>query len=166
MNFFNYLNQDREANRYNATKGKYIVFLFRFAQLIRKKKILSLIFFWYPLFYKLFVHWLLCVEIYPESEIGPGLQLMHVHSLVIHPNTIIGENCILRQSTTIGVKLRANGNKALNTPIIGDNVDIGANSILLGAITIGNNAIIGAGAVVIADVPANRVAVGNPARIL
>lgn len=91
---------------------------------------------------------------------------MHVHSLVIHPNTIIGRNCTLRQSTTIGVKLKANGDMASSTPVIGNNVDIGASSVLLGPITIGDNAIIGAGAIVIINVPTNRVAVGNPARVI
>jgi putative colanic acid biosynthesis acetyltransferase WcaB len=166
MDFFDYLSQDKAANKYNATKGKYIVFLFRLAQLVQKRRGLSVVLFWYPIFYKLFVHWLLCVELYPESIIGPGLQLMHIHSLVVHPNTIIGKNCTLRQSTTIGVKLKADGNITSSTPIIGDNVDIGANSVLLGPINIGNNAIIGAGAVVIRDIPANSIAVGNPARIL
>ena len=166
MNFFEYLNQDKNVNKYNVTKGKYVVILFRLAQLVQKRKSLSVILFWYPVFYRLFVHWFLCVEIYPESDIGPGLQLMHAHSLVIHPNTIIGKNCTLRQSTTIGVKLKLNGDTASSTPIIGDNVDIGAHSVLLGSITIGDNVTIGAGAIVIASVPADRVAVGNPARVL
>lgn len=166
MTFFEYLNQDKNENKYNATKGKYVVILFRLAQLIQKNKSLSILLFWYPLFYKFFVHWLLCVEIYPESNIGPGLQLMHVHSLVIHPNTIIGRNCTLRQSTTIGVRLKLNGHTALSTPIIGNNVDIGAHSVLLGPIKIGDNVTIGAGAIVIVSVPANSVAVGNPARVI
>ena len=166
MGFTKYIMQDREANRYNATKGKYIVILFRIAQLAKRKGVLSIALFWYPFFYKLFVHWILCVEIYPESVIGPGLQLWHVHSLVVHPNTVIGKNCVLRQSTTIGVKLKNDGSTTVNVPIIGDNVDIGANSIIIGAITIGNNVTIGAGSVVIRSVSANKVAVGNPARIL
>ena len=49
-------------------------------------------------------------------------------------------------------------------PIIGDNVDIGSNSVLLGAIKIGDNAVIGAGAVVLHDVPPGDVVAGNPAR--
>ena len=53
-----------------------------------------------------------------------------------------------------------------NAPIIGDNVNIGSNTCIIGEITIGDNVVIGAGSVVVKDVPSNVVIVGNPARII
>jgi serine acetyltransferase len=166
MNFLEYVSQDKEANRGNTTKGKYVVPLFRLAQFVQRRRALSILLFWYFPLYKFFTHWLLCVEIYPESEIGSGLQLWHAHALVVHPNTKIGLNCTLRQSTTIGIKMGKDGSTNHHAPIIGNNVDIGANSVIIGPISIGNNAIIGAGSIVVKDVPANAVVVGNPARIV
>ena len=53
-----------------------------------------------------------------------------------------------------------------NSPIIGDNVNVGVGSIIVGKIVIGSNVIIGAGSVVVKDLPNNCVAAGNPARII
>lgn len=80
--------------------------------------------------------------------------------IVISPSAIIGKNCTIYQNVTIGQK---NGK---NAAIIGDNVLICANACILGNIKIGDNAIIGAGAVVIKDVPANAVVAGNPAEVI
>ena len=74
----------------------------------------------------------------------------------------IGDNFIVRNGTTIGNK---NFDKALR-PTIGDNVDIGANSIIIGDIKIGNNVIIGAGSVVVKNIPSNCIIAGNPAKII
>ena len=166
MNFIKFINQDRQANWHNVTKGKYIVVLFRTSQFINNRKFLSKVFFLYPPFYKLFVHWILCVELYPECVIGDGLTLWHAHSLVVHPATKIGRNCSLRQSTTIGTKKNRDGSINQNAPVIGDNVDIGANVSIIGPITIGDNVIIGAGSVVVKDVPSYSIVAGNPARII
>jgi putative colanic acid biosynthesis acetyltransferase WcaB len=116
-------------------------------------------------FYKFFVDWLLGVEIRLGTRIGPRLQLWHPRAVVIHETAVLGADCILRQSTTIGNKTNADGTPG-PAPIIGDNVDIGANAVILGAITIGNSARIGAGSVVVKDVPASVSVAGNPARII
>jgi len=71
----------------------------------------------------------------------------------------------LRQSTTIGTKKGCDGSINQSAPIIGDNVDIGSNVVIVGPVKIGNNVSIGAGSVV-KDVPANATVVGNPARII
>ena len=72
---------------------------------------------------------------------------------------IIGDNFSCLHLTTIGV----NGN---GRPIIGSNVTLGANVTIIGPITIGDNVIIGAGSVVVKDVPDNCIVAGNPARII
>lgn len=92
-------------------------------------------------------------------------MLFHGQALVVNQGVIIGENCTLRNSTTIGHKRQADGTFS-PCPRIGNNVDIGANVVIIGDVEIGDNVIIGAGTVVTKSIPANSVVVGNPARIL
>lgn len=81
--------------------------------------------------------------------------------VVIHDRTIIGTNCIIGPNVTIGGR-----NGLFEVPIIGSNVEISTGAKVLGPIHIGNNAIIGANAVVIQDVPANAIVAGVPAKII
>lgn len=89
--------------------------------------------------------------------------------VVIHQKAKIGAGSLIMQHVTIGGNLgksrEYNGNK-LTCPIIGDNVFIGPNASILGPVVIGNNVQIGAGAVVMEDIPANAIAVGSPARVV
>ena len=78
---------------------------------------------------------------------------------VIHTATIIGDGCTINQNVTIG---RNFGDKKV--PIIGNNVYIGAGSVVFGEITIGDNAIIGSNSVVNKSVPPNTIVAGNPAK--
>jgi len=94
------------------------------------------------------------------SEIEGGAYFAHPRSTGINANHI-GKNFSARQLTTLGNK-RDGDNK--NRPYIGDNVTLGANVTIIGAIHIGNNVIIGAGSVVVKDIPDNCVAVGNPCK--
>lgn len=75
----------------------------------------------------------------------------------------IGRGAIIRQLTTFGVKSK---NRHSERPWIGRNVDFGANVNCIGNIRIGDNAIIGVGSVVVKDIPANAIVVGNPAKII
>jgi serine O-acetyltransferase len=93
------------------------------------------------------------------EDIGPGLMLMHGFATIITARTI-GADCQISQQVTIGYDDRG------APPILGDRVRVGANAVVLGPITIGNDAVVGAGAVVIRDVPAGTVVGGVPARIL
>ena len=80
-------------------------------------------------------------------------------ALVSHGGAVIGSGCTLRHCTTIGMKSHPD-----DVPLIGDRVDIGCNSVIIGRIRVGDGAVIGAGSVVVKDVPAGAVVVGNPAR--
>lgn len=93
-----------------------------------------------------------------HSKIGKGLLGIHPIGTTINAKEI-GENFSIRNNTVIG---KGNG----GVPIIGNNVDVGTNSVIIGGITIGNNVVIGAGSVVTKSVPDNCVVVGNPAYIL
>lgn len=95
------------------------------------------------------------------ASIGPGLRIHHFGGIVISPNVTIGRNCTLRNNVCIGN--RHGGN---DTPTIGDNVEFGVGSVVIGNIRVGNNARIGANAVVLRDVPENASAVGVPARLI
>ncbi len=81
--------------------------------------------------------------------------------IVIHARAVIGKNCMIGQNTTIGGR-----SGHYEVPKIGDNVDICAGARVLGPITIGNNVVIGANAVVIKDIPDNAVVAGVPAKII
>jgi putative colanic acid biosynthesis acetyltransferase WcaB len=113
----------------------------------------------------LFVEWNLGIELPRKLTAGKNLIIYHGQALVVNQGVIIGENCVLRNSVTIGHKKLADGTFT-KCPRIGNNVDVGANVCIIGDVTIGNNVIIGAGAVVIKDIPDNSIAVGNPARVL
>jgi serine acetyltransferase len=97
-----------------------------------------------------------------KTKIGKGTVFPH-HALgiVIHPYAIIGENCKIEQNVTIG------GRSGITVlPVIGDNVMIGAGALVLGPVKIGDNVQIGAGAVVVNDIPENCVVTGIPAKII
>ena len=83
----------------------------------------------------------------------------HALGVVIYKNVKIGNNCKIRQGTTIGIK-----EGSIEAPIIGDNVDIGANCTIIGPVIIGNNVIIGAGSVVVKSIPNGEIWAGNPAK--
>jgi len=119
----------------------------------------------FVLFYKVLTTWILGVELPPETRVGPQLRLIHPQGIVVNGQTRIGARVILRANTTIGNVMGADG-VASASPNIGDDVELGANVVLVGPLTIGPGARVGAGAVVVRDVPAGRVAVGNPARLL
>jgi putative colanic acid biosynthesis acetyltransferase WcaB len=109
--------------------------------------------------YQLLTIWVMGIDLNYKASIGSGLRLHHPIGLVIHEAAILGRDCVLRQCTTIGMRRTAS-----DCPVIGDRVNIGSNSVLIGAITIGNDAVIGAGSVLIHDVLPGDVVAGNPAR--
>ena len=94
------------------------------------------------------------------AKIGKNLRLAYWGmGVVVHTQSIIGDNCHIGQNVTIG------GNKH-GIPQIGNNVRVGGGSFVFGDIRIGNNVIIGANSVVNKDIPDNVVVAGNPFRIL
>jgi serine O-acetyltransferase len=96
-------------------------------------------------------------EIDLNCKIGGGLLLPHPNGIVIHPNTVIGVNCLIFQQVT----LAGGGNGT--APIIEGHVDIGAGAKILGNVTLGKHSRIGANAVVTKDVPEGKTAIGIPA---
>jgi serine O-acetyltransferase len=99
------------------------------------------------------------IEIHPAADIGEGLFIDHGMGVVIGETAEIGVDVTLYQGVTLGGTGFAAGKRH---PTVEDNVTIGSGAKLLGPITIGHGAKIGANAVVIHDVPANSTVVGNP----
>jgi serine O-acetyltransferase len=96
-----------------------------------------------------------------ETRVGRRLVIEHFGGIVVSGDTVIGDDVRLRQGVTLG--LRRTG--LPGAPVIGHRVDIGAGAKILGPVHIGDDAVIGANAVVLCDVPAGALAVGIPARI-
>jgi serine O-acetyltransferase len=99
------------------------------------------------------------IEIHPAANVGEGLFIDHGNGVVIGETADIGENVTLYQGVTLGGTGFATGKRH---PTVQDNVTIGSGAKLLGPITIGHGAKIGANSVVIHDVPPNSTVVGNP----
>lgn len=94
------------------------------------------------------------------TKIGEGLCIAHFAGIVINNSVVVGKKCTIFQGVTIG-SMRGQG-----IPIIGDNCIIFTGAKIIGNVQIGNNVVIGAGAVVVKNLPDNCVAVGVPAKIV
>ena len=161
-----YLFQDYTSNR-GDVKAIFILSFFRLVHPFACRK--GTIWWWLgvPLMivYRILVEYILCVELRASTQVGTGLRIEHGYSLVINDRTIIGRNVHLRHCVTIGCVKMPDGSQG-PCPIIGDNVEVGANSVILGDISVGDNVKIGAGSVVTKDVQPNAIVVGNPARVI
>jgi putative colanic acid biosynthesis acetyltransferase WcaB len=157
--------QDWQVNKGNA-KGRVILVAYRAANFFTYIPLpFRYVGYPYLIAYRVFVEWILGVELPWKLRVGVGLRLHHGQALVVNDRAIIGNNCLLRHSTTIGVGATSIDYSGA-APVIGDNVDVGSNVVILGSIYVGDGAVIGAGSVVLNDVPAGAVVVGNPARVL
>jgi serine O-acetyltransferase len=103
------------------------------------------------------------VEIEPGAQIGARLRISHGHGTVIGHGVRIGDDCRILHAVTLG---RASYDSTDGYPAIGDRVTIYAGSAVLGNITVGDDAVIGAGVVVTKDVPAGATLFAAPARVL
>jgi serine O-acetyltransferase len=98
-----------------------------------------------------------------ECNIGPGLYIGHFGTIIFPRYGRFGRNCNIGQNVTIGIVVK--GAKRW-TPTIGNRVFIGAHSVIIGNLTIGDDAMICAGSVVTRSVPARGVVMGNPAKVI
>ena len=102
------------------------------------------------------------IEIHPAARLGRGLFIDHGMGVVIGETTEVGENVTLLQGVTLGgTSLK----REKRHPTLGDDVVVGTGAAVIGAITIGAGTRIGAGSVVVRDVPPNSVVVGVPGRV-
>jgi len=102
------------------------------------------------------------IELPYSAEVGRRVVFEHQGAVVIHGSAKIGDECIIRQGVTLGNRSLARPKEA---PVLGARVNVGAGAKILGAVVVGDDAVIGANAVVLCDVPAGALAVGVPAVI-
>ena len=103
------------------------------------------------------------IEIHPGATIGRGLFIDHGSGVIIGETTVIGDNVTLYQGVTLGGTGKEQGKRH---PTLEDNVMVSAGAKILGSFTIGENSKIGAGSVVLEEVPPNCTVVGVPGRIV
>lgn len=137
--------------------GLHAIWLHRLAHFLWTRK-----FFFWGRFISHFNRFLTGIEIHPGARIGRRFFIDHGMGVVIGETTEIGDDVLLYQGVVLG---GTSLEKKKRHPTIGNGVVVGAGAIVLGAITIADKARIGAGSVVVHDVPANATAVGVPARI-
>lgn len=110
-----------------------------------------------------FTRWITGIEIHPAAQIATPCLIDHGMGVVIGETAKIGARCHLHQGVTLG---GASRRRTQRHPMLGEDVLVGAGASLIGAISVGNGAKIGAGAVVVANVPPYATVVGVPGHIV
>lgn len=106
--------------------------------------------------------WHTGIQIPVATSIDKGFRILHYGTIVIHPDSVIGKNFNIAQGTLVG----SNIGKHVGTPVIGDNVYMFANSMVVGGVKVGNNVLFAPGAFCNFDVPDNSIVLGNPGKII
>jgi serine O-acetyltransferase len=114
----------------------------------------------------IFVRNVYSIELTSETKVGKRLYIGHQGGIVIHSKSVLGDDCIIRQNVTIGQVSHGPSDSWPVAPQIGNRVHIGAGAVIVGGILIGDDAVIGANAVVMTDVPAGGTAFAPPARLM
>ncbi|GAB4141123.1 MAG: serine O-acetyltransferase [Cyanobacteria bacterium J069] len=103
------------------------------------------------------------IELPYTVQLGRRVIIEHQSAIVIHGQTVIGDDSVIRQGVTMGNRYL---DRPTEAPRLGKRVNVGAGAKILGGITLGDDANVGANAVVLKDVPAGKTAVGIPAKII
>lgn len=138
--------------------GPQAILFYRLAHWLHE---LGVVFF--PRFLSHIARFLTGIEIHPGAKIGSRVFIDHGMGVVIGETAVIGNNCLLYQGVTLGGTGKESNKRH---PTLENNVTVGARAKILGNIHIGSNARVGAGAVVVKDVPPNSTVVGVPGRVV
>lgn len=157
------LKKDWEANAGNP-KARFLLTHFRIASGFQNGGNFWKVLGWpFLVYYKFFIEWILTFELPSSTKVGSGLIIHHGSALVVNPKVRIGRNCVLLHQVTLGTI--GDGLEA-GVPTIEDGVNIGVGAKVLGALTVGKGARIGAASLILKDVKPGSVVVGNPMRVL
>ncbi|MEM8718170.1 MAG: serine O-acetyltransferase [Cyanobacteria bacterium P01_G01_bin.39] len=138
--------------------GVHALVLHRIASWLWHKQLILL-----PRFLSHLGRFLTGIEIHPGATIGKGVFIDHGMGVVIGETAIIGDYCLIYQNVTLGGTGKQTGKRH---PTLGENVVVGTGAKVLGNINIGNDVRVGAGSIVLIDVPDNSTVVGVPGRIV
>lgn len=161
---FDNIRADWRHYRDITRQGLWVMSVYRFGQwryTIKNKWLRKPFSFIYKILYVM-IQIITGIELPCEAKVGKRFTIEHFGGIIISGDAVFGDDVIIRNGVTVG--LRHSGVRG--SPTIGNRVDIGAGAKLLGPIIIGDDVLIGANAVVIKDVPACSIAVGVPARII
>lgn len=98
-----------------------------------------------------------------RAQVAPGLYIGHFGAIIIHPDVVIGAGCNLSQGVTLGISGRGHRR---GVPTLGERVYIGANAVIAGRLSIGDDALVAANALITRDVAPRAVMLGNPAQLV
>lgn len=154
LDFFAYSNGGRSKLGALSALGFYVVLFYRLSSGLRRNN-LKVFGFVFDAAAKIIFN----CHINSEAEIGGGLRLEHATGIVIGKGVRIGRDCTIYQNVTLG-------GKGSSYPCIGSGVTVYPLVVVIGDLVVGDNAIIGAGSVLLSNVPAFGVAAGNPAKLI
>ncbi len=138
--------------------GLHAIWLHRLAHVFYQRGFVLL-----PRLINTFARFLTGIDIHPGATLGEGLFIDHGMGVVIGETAVVGSNVTLYQGVTLGGTGKERGKRH---PTIGDNVVVASGAKVLGSFAVGSNSKIGAGSVVLKEVPPNSVVVGIPGRIV
>jgi len=117
-------------------------------------------------FFQVLVRNLYGIEIAETSLIGRRLRVAHQHGITVHPQAVIGDDCLIRHGVSIGRAANHGSGAQCAAPVLGDRVEIGANSVVVGGISIGDDVVIGPCVAVMRSIRAGSIVVAHPPRIM
>ncbi|MEQ3633717.1 hypothetical protein [Thalassolituus sp.] len=152
---------DMRSNIY--LKSKLLLIMYRLSNYLYSKGFFGKLFGAPIIIFYNFSGWFLGIEIPAKTNIGKPFILMHGVGLVVNADSIIGDNVIMRQGCCVGNKINIDGSFSA-APVIGNNVEFGANSQVIGPVTVADDVKIGSGAVVVKNCESGKIYVGVPAK--
>lgn len=147
-----------------TTQGLWALFVYRLSNSIYRSKLprwIKKILLLGAVIHQKWIEILTGISLPYAATIGKRFYIAHHGHIILHPRTIIGENCNIAQGVTIGVSGRGE-NRGI--PVIGNNVFMAANAVIAGKIYVGDNSVIGANSLVVNNVESNITVLGVPAK--
>jgi serine O-acetyltransferase len=105
------------------------------------------------------------IELPRTTKVGRRVKIAHQSGIVIHPDAVIGDDCVIRQNVSIGAAAGDAARFSGQAPVLGKGVSVGAGAVIVGGITIGDNAVLGPNVTVLTNVPEGARVMSPPPRV-